>query len=251
MKTLVLILRDQLSRHATALDDLDPETDAVAMTEADVNRGRYPEHKQRLALGLAAMRHVRNDLRARGLTVHYEPIDAENRSDGPAAFLRRQIEAHQPEQVRITEPGRYELLEAIEQVCEDAGVGCTVHADDHFLVTHETFEDWAEGRKELTLEYFYREQRRAYDVLVTDDGDPVGGDWNFDDENREAFGANGPGLVPEGPTFERDATTRDAIRDVGPSGTRPGPSAPNASRFSSSKFQSPPTGSPSSVTSTS
>ena len=214
MKTLVLILRDQLSRHATALDDLDPETDAVAMTEADVNRGRYPEHKQRLALGLAAMRHVRNDLRARGLTVHYEPIDAENRSDGPAAFLRRQIEAHQPEQVRITEPGRYELLEAIEQVCDDAGVGCTVHADDHFLVTHETFEDWAEGRKELTLEYFYREQRRAYDVLVTDDGDPVGGDWNFDDENREAFGADGPGLVPEGPTFERDATTRDAIRDV-------------------------------------
>jgi len=213
MRTLVLVLRDQLDRNAAVFDDVDPSHDAVAMTETDVNRGRFPDHKQRLALGWAAMRHFRDDLRERGWTVHYQSADAPNTADGAPDFLRRQIAEHHPERVAVTEPGRVELLRAIEQVCDEAGVECAVHADDHFLATHDTFEQWAEGRKELTLEYFYRERRREYDVLVTDDGDPVGGDWNYDDENRESFGADGPGLIPEGPAFDRDTTT-EAVLDL-------------------------------------
>jgi len=213
MSTLALVLRDQLDRTATVLDALDPSRDAVAMTEADVDRGRFPDHKQRLALGWAAMRHFRDDLREQGWTVHYQPADAPDRADDAPDFLRQQIAEHQPERVAVTEPGRFEVLEAIEQVCGEAGVECTVHADDHFLATHDTFDQWAEGRKELTLEYFYRERRREYDVLVTDDGDPVGGDWNYDDDNQESFGADGPGMIPDGPTFEQDATT-EAVRDL-------------------------------------
>ncbi len=212
MRQIILVLRDQLDRDAAVLDDADPKQDAVAMTEADV-RGRFPEHKQQLALGWAAMRHFRDDLREQGWTVHYQPADAPDRADDAPRFLRQQLDEHQPERVLVTEPGRLELLEAIEQVCDDAGVPLTVHADDHFLVTHETFAEWADGRKSLTLEYFYREQRRAYDVLVTDDGDPVGGDWNYDDDNQEAFGDDGPGMIPDGPSFERDATT-DAVLDL-------------------------------------
>jgi deoxyribodipyrimidine photolyase-related protein len=213
VETLALILRDQLDRDATVLHDADPNQDAVAMTEADVHRGQFSDHKQQLALGLAAMRHFRDDLREDGWTVHYQPADASDRADDAPEFLRRQIAEHQPERVAVTEPGRYELLTAIEQMCEEAGVELQVYADDHFLATHRDFEEWADERKELTLEYFYREQRRAYDVLVTDDGDPVGGDWNFDDDNQESFGADGPGMVPEGPTFERDATT-EAVLDL-------------------------------------
>jgi deoxyribodipyrimidine photolyase-related protein len=211
MRQLILVLRDQLNRDAAVFDEADSDRDAVAMTEADVQRGRFPEHKQRLALGWAAMRHLRDDLRARGWAVHYEPADVPDRTDGTPDFLRQQLEVHQPERVLVTEPGRYELLDALEAVCDDVGVPLTVHADDHFLVTHQAFADWAEGRTSLTLEYFYREQRRAYDVLLTDDREPVGGEWNFDDENQESFGADGPGLVPDGPSFERDATTERVL----------------------------------------
>jgi len=213
MRTLILVLRDQLDRDATIFDDTDPARDAVVMTEADVNRGHFPEHKQRLALGWAAMRHFRDDLRNRGWIVHYERADTSDRSNDAPDFLRGQVAEHQPERVLVTEPGRVELLEAIEDVCEEAGVPLTVCADDHFLVTHDAFEQWADGRKDLTLEYFYREQRRAYDVLLTDDGDPVGGEWNFDDENRESFGADGPGMVPDGPRFGRAETT-EAVLDL-------------------------------------
>jgi deoxyribodipyrimidine photolyase-related protein len=213
VRTLVLVLRNQLDRSATALDGLDPARDAVAMTEADVDRGPFPDHKQRLALGWAAMRHFRDDLRGQGFTVHYEPADAPDRAADAPAFLRQQIRAHEPDRVRLTEPGRADLRRRLEAVCEDEGVALDVHADDHFLTSHRAFEAWADGRKELTLEYFYREQRREYDVLVTDDGDPVGGEWNFDEDNRDAFGADGPGMIPDGPTFERDATT-GAVLDL-------------------------------------
>jgi deoxyribodipyrimidine photolyase-related protein len=214
MRTLVLLLRDQLNRSATVLDDLNPETDAVAMTEADTNRGRYAEHVQQLVLGLSAMRHVRNDLRERGLTVHYQTADADDVADDASDFLRQQMADHQPERVAITEPGRLGLLDDLQAVCDAAGVPLDVHADDHFLVTHDTFEQWADGRKELTMEYFYREQRRAYDVLLTEDGDPVGGDWNFDDDNRESFGADGPGMTPDPITFDPGAVTQGAIETV-------------------------------------
>ena len=211
MRTLILILRDQLDREDAVLREADPARDAVALTEADVNRGRYADHKQRPALGWAAMRHFRDDLRADGWTVHYQPIDAAPSADDAPAFLRQQIQAHEPERVWLTEPGRVGLLREIEAVCEELGVECQVHADDHFLATHRTFEQWADGRKELTLEYFYREQRREHDVLVTDDGDPVGGEWNFDDDNQESFGAGGPGMIPEGPSFERDSITEEVL----------------------------------------
>ena len=214
MRNLLLILRDQLDRDAAVLRNADPAHDAVAMTEADVGRGGFPEHKQRLALGWAAMRHFRDDLQKAGWTVHYESVDAGEVSDGAPAFLRNQIEAHEPERVHLTEPGRHGLLQALTAVCDDMGVDLQVHADDHFLVTHREFEQWAEGRKELTLEYFYREQRRRYNVLVTDEGDPVGGEWNFDDANRESFGADGPGMIPEGPSFERDAVTAEVFDRV-------------------------------------
>jgi deoxyribodipyrimidine photolyase-related protein len=186
------------------------------MTEAPSGLRRYDEHQQRLALVWSAQRHFRDDLAARGLTVRYDAIEDvldEGAAPDVPTFLRRQIEAHAPERVAVTEPGRYDLLQALEAVADAAGVPLDVYADAHFLVTHETFEAWAEGRKSLTLEYFYREQRRAYDCLLTDDGDPVGGDWNYDDQNRESFDRAGPQDVPDGPAFPPDATTQ-AVLDL-------------------------------------
>jgi deoxyribodipyrimidine photolyase-like uncharacterized protein len=54
---------------------------------------------------------------------------------------------------------------------------------------------WAEGRKELRLEHFYRWMRKRTGLLM-DDGEPVGGAWNFDKDNRKPFGKRGPGRLP-------------------------------------------------------
>ncbi len=61
------------------------------------------------------------------------------------------------------------------------------HADDRFLCGREQFAHWAAGRKQLRMEYFYREMRRASGLLMNGDCTPVGGAWNFDAENRKAL----------------------------------------------------------------
>jgi deoxyribodipyrimidine photolyase-related protein len=72
------------------------------------------------------------------------------------------------------------------------------------------FAAHAKGRKSLRLEYFYREMRQKHGVLM-EHGEPVGGQWNFDADNRAAFGKTGPGTLPAPPRFTPDATTREVI----------------------------------------
>ena len=62
------------------------------------------------------------------------------------------------------------------------------------------------------MELFYREGRKRFGVLMSDDGQPLGGQWNYDQENRKA---PPKGLVgPEPLVFEPDAITRAVIAKV-------------------------------------
>jgi deoxyribodipyrimidine photolyase-related protein len=179
VRLLLLVLRDQLDPEAAVLQDADPVRDAIAMTEAPYGQQRFPEHKQRLALCFSAMRHYRDARRADGFTVHYQPADAEDVADDVADFLRQQIDAHQPERVVLTEPGRHGDLHRLQAVADDADVPLEVQADNHFLCTHQRFDVWADGRSSLTMEYFYRMMRKEHRVLLDEDGAPIGGAWNY------------------------------------------------------------------------
>ena len=80
----------------------------------------------------------------------------------------------------------------IREACADHEVDLEVLEDSHFFTTPSDFAEHAEGRKTLRLEYFYRELRQRYDILMDDAGEPLGGDWNYDHDNRETFGKDGP-----------------------------------------------------------
>jgi deoxyribodipyrimidine photolyase-related protein len=95
-------------------------------------------------------------------------------------------------------------------VVEGAGLALEVREDRHFFGTVRDFAAHATGRKSLRLEYFYRELRQRHGVLMHE-GQPIGGRWNFDADNRGAFGPEGPGQVPPRATFEPDALTREVM----------------------------------------
>ena len=212
MRRLLLVLADQLNADASVFDDADPDRDAVAMAEIDPEIRRRPNHRQRLALFLSAARHFRDDLRERGFTVHYQAVDDPG-PDDYGAWLKALVEAHAPEGVVCTAPSTVGVREALVEAAAEAGVELELRPDRHFLRTPDEFADWAEGRKRLTMEYFYREVRRDFGVLM--DGDePAGGSWNYDDQNREAFGADGPGEIKPPTQFRPDALTQRVLRLV-------------------------------------
>jgi deoxyribodipyrimidine photolyase-related protein len=61
------------------------------------------------------------------------------------------------------------------------------------------------------MEYFYREMRVRYGILLTDTKEPEGGHWNYDAENRGAFGTDGPVDIHPPINFPPDSITRQVM----------------------------------------
>ncbi len=209
VRTLVVVLGDQLDLDAAAFDGFDPAQDAVWMAEVAEESTHVWSGKQRIALFLAAMRHFAQALRDAGRPLHYTRLEDAGH-DSLAAALQAALATLAPQRVLMTAPGDWRVWQALKAVVEAAGLALEVAEDRHFFTTVREFAAHAKGRKQLRLEYFYRELRQRHGVLMQD-GQPVGGQWNFDADNREAFGPLGPGPLPARATFAPDAITREVI----------------------------------------
>jgi deoxyribodipyrimidine photolyase-related protein len=211
LRALVVVLGDQLDLGASAFDGFDPRTDAVWMCEAAEESTQVWSSKPRTAVFLAAMRHFALALQAAGRPLHYTRLDrSADEGDSLAAHLQADVERLKPRQLVMTAPGDWRVLQAIKHVAAANGLPLDIREDRHFFCTVREFAAHARRRGSLRMEYFYREQRQRHRVLM--DGDaPAGGQWNFDAENRAAFGASGPQEVPPRARFEPDALTREVI----------------------------------------
>lgn len=209
----MVVLGDQLDPEAAAFDGFDPAQDAVWMAEVAEESTHVWSSQPRTALFLAAMRHFAEDLRAAGRPLDYRRLDDPGNRGTLADELAHAITRLRPQRLVMTAPGDWRVLQALRGVAAAAGLPLDLRDDRHFYATVRDFAAHARGRKQLRLEYWYRELRRRHQVLMDgEDGDePIGGRWNFDADNREAFGADGPPAVPPRFGFAPDAITQDVI----------------------------------------
>lgn len=214
MRHLILVLGDQLNADASAFDGFDVKQDAVWMAEVAGESEHVPSAKPRIAVFLAAMRHFRDALRARDITVHYTALDEGANSQTLAGELVRVVKKLKPAKCIVTEPGEHRVWRDLEEASAKTGVSLEMRVDRHFLCSIDEFRQHSLGRKQLRMEFFYREVRRRHRVLVDDAGEPEGGQWNFDHDNRGSFSKAGPGKLPAPVLFEPDALTREVLRLV-------------------------------------
>ncbi len=209
MTTLRLILGDQLSPGISSLADANKDTDVILMAEVVDECTYVKHHKKKIALVLSAMRHFANDLRSDGFDVAYVQLDDADNTGSLKGETQRAIKHHTADTVVVTQPGEYRLAQDIKTWADDLNVKVEQREDDRFLASLDTFNTWAQGRKELRMEYFYREMRRSTGLLMTDEGKPEGGQWNFDKDNRSSID---PGLDFPGPSqFTPDDITQDVL----------------------------------------
>ncbi len=179
---------DQLGPHF-----LDDHNGPVLMVESKSVFRRRRFHRAKAHLVLSAMRHRAAEL---GDRVTYV------RADGYAEPVRS---VDRP--VEVVHPTSYAALRLVERL------GAAVLPPRGFATSREDFEVWADGRgqRRLLMEDFYREARQRHGVLL-EGGEPAGGRWNFDHDNREPppKGADSLGVPP--PTWpdedEIDAEVR-------------------------------------------
>ena len=210
VRRLVFVLGDQLNETSSALDGFDHETDIVFMAEVSQESTKVVSHKARTVLFLAAMRHFRDALRASGKRVEYLELDAPDNPGTLEGALELALSRFAPSMAMWVEPGEHSVKCAIESKVRELGVPFTETIDRHFLTTVEEFRAFAKGRKMLRLEHFYRPARARFNILM-DGGEPEGGQWNYDTDNRGSFGKQGPGLLPAPRAFIPDSITRDVI----------------------------------------
>ncbi len=210
-RRLIVVFGDQLDASRGPLADLDKANDLVLMTEVADESAYVPSHKHRTALFLSAMRHFAADLRDSGVRVRYAALDDPANTHTFDGELRRAVADHAPEQIHLVHPGDYRTLHTAHAWRDDHALpDVHIHEDEHFLTTIDQFRTWARGRKELTMEFFYREQRKRLNILMEPDGKtPVGGAWNFDKDNRDAFKSTP--RVPKPVAFPPDAITTEVL----------------------------------------
>lgn len=210
VRTLVIVLGDQLDQEAAAFDGFDPAQDAVWMAEVEEESTHVWSSKQRIALFSSAMRHFAQALQAAGCPLHYLRVDDPTNPGTLAAALETSLASLAPQRLVMTAPGDWRVFQSLKAAATKAGLTLEVCEDRHFFCTVREFAAYIKQRKSLRLEYFYRAMRQRHGVLMQG-REPVGGRWNFDADNREAFGAQGPGPVPARATFEPDGLTREVI----------------------------------------
>jgi deoxyribodipyrimidine photolyase-related protein len=202
VRNLILVLGDQLSPNLSSLRAGDPTQDRVLMVEAQEEATYVRHHKKKIAFLFSAMRHFAEELRAAGWQVDYVKLDDPANQGSFAAQLAHSIAALKPDKVIATEPGEWRVGQVL------LGAGVTLLPDDRFICSTQEFADWAEGRKQLRMEYFYHEMRRKTGLLMNGD-QPEGGKWNFDSENRKP--AEASLFMPRPKAFAHNAITQEVL----------------------------------------
>jgi Uncharacterized protein related to deoxyribodipyrimidine photolyase len=212
MANLILILGDQLSHRLSALEGADKDNDLVVMAEVHSETSYTNHHKKKLVFIFSAMRHFADALEKDGWRVHYQRYHPDNPAQSIEQVIAELAREYQPERVITTECGEWRLHEQISRWHKTLSIPVEIRPDTRFVCNIDEFARWAEGRKQLRMEFFYREMRKKTGLLMTSEGQPEGGQWNFDTDNRKKWAGKPPAPAPF--REEPDAITTEVIKLV-------------------------------------
>jgi len=206
MVTGIWVLGDQLWTGQAALSSCEKakkQTPVILIESPNYARAR-PYHRQKLVLIWSAMRHFAEELRSEGWLITYRKS-----ADDFETPLKEWIKNNDITEVRLVMPNDRPFVELIKNL--QLGCSITFVSNNHFFWNQEDFKQWANQRKRLLLEDFYREGRKRFDILM-EGNKPVGGKWNFDKQNRRPPKNNLK--TPEPLWFEPDEITRSVIDEI-------------------------------------
>ena len=217
VRRLVFILGDQLDHSSPLLANLDPAQDLVCMAEVVEEATHVWCHKSRLVFFFSAMRHFANELQDRGIQVWYHALTDDSKQDQVHSFseaILHVAEKFRPAQIELLEPGDLRVMNEIKTVAKQIAMPLYIESDPHYFLPREEFAKWSKDREHFVLEHFYRFMRKRFQLLLDENGGPIGGSWNYDSDNRKSFGKSGPGKITPTQDFAPDALTQEIIAMV-------------------------------------
>ncbi len=209
MTTLRLILGDQLTH--SLLQGIDKQREVIFLCEVWEEATYVKHHPKKIALILSAMRHFAAELSQTGYQVDYVHLDNPENSGNFTGEIARAITRHKITRIVCTFPGEYRVLQMMRQWQQRFGITIEIRPDHRFISSVDEFSSWANNKKQLRMEFFYRQMRRKTGLLMQGD-EPEGGQWNYDAENRKPPASNLS--IPKPFTCLPDEITQDVLNLV-------------------------------------
>ena len=210
--TLRLILGDQLTLSLPIIQQADKQRDVIMLCEVREEATYVKHHQQKIAFLFAAMRHFAAELLRQGYQVHYVTLDDPANTGSFDGEVARALQETGLTRVLVTEPGEWRVLQKFKNWPEQLSASVTILPDTRFLASHEQFARWASGKKQLRMEFFYRQMRQDYKILLDADGKPEGGAWNYDKDNRQPPSTRLH--FPQRPQHKPSPTTSEVLKLV-------------------------------------
>lgn len=184
MSSIRIILCDQLSFEISSLVDI-KNTDTVLMCELKQELTYVEHHPKKIAFLLASMRHFAQELIKNKIKVKYIKLDDLNNTQNLTDEVKRAIKELNVKNIIITEPSEYRLKKIIESWPELLNIKIEILTDNRFFCSIQKFLSFAKNKKQLRMEYFYREMRKNYNILMQPNSKPINEQWNYDKDNRK------------------------------------------------------------------
>ena len=192
---LRLVLGDQLNPLHTWYDEV--RTDVIYLLMEVRSETDYVRHHAQKVLGIfAAMRAFAEQLKAQGHRVRYVGIDHDSNRHSIIANLNALCEHYGARAVEYQAPDEWRLDQALSDWAGTYSVPVRMVDSEHFLTQRDEAHQLFAGKKQWLMEHFYRHQRRRHRILLTPDGKPEGGQWNFDADNRKPWHGS-PAAAPD------------------------------------------------------
>ena len=212
-KTLRLILGDQLNhQHSWFKDDLEDVTYLFMEMRQETDYVKH--HIQKVVGFFRSMRNFASYLEERDHRVIYYKIDHEDNTQNLEKNIKDLIDKYDFESFQYQLPDEYRLDEQLKNLCENLEIETNNFDTEHFFTTRSDLERFYEGKKQMTMEYFYRDMRKKNNILMINAKDPEGGKWNFDKSNRQKW--KGKPEIPHERGFRKDVSHLvDEIKNAG------------------------------------
>jgi deoxyribodipyrimidine photolyase-related protein len=201
-KTLRLILGDQLDELHSWFKSPDRDVTYVMM-EIRQETDYVKHHIQKVAAFFTAMRAFSARLRELGHQVIYIRLDDRQNRQTITANLQKLLAAKKFDRVEYLLPDEYRLDDQLKNLGKTLQLPVEAADTEHFLTKRQELKEFFAGKKRYLMESFYRSMRKRFEIMMEGDK-PFGGQWNFDQKNRQAYDQRVP--IPPALLFENDAS---------------------------------------------
>ena len=203
MKKLRFLLGDQLNHKHSWFSSADKNT-IYFMAEMRQETDYTVHHIQKVVAFFASMRNFYEHLKSKGHQVIYYEIDAEENKQDLLKNLQQLIDKYEIEKLEYQLPDEYRLDEQLKDFCSNLEIETEAFDTEHFYTSRTDLAEFYEGKKEMTMEYFYRDMRKKHSILMQNEKNPEGGKWNFDKSNRKKW--KGQPEIPHEKGFRKDVS---------------------------------------------